>query len=133
MFTDTPENYRKRLEELPAKVAAALSAVALSGPANEAQIALITETAAELNELLDWQAYNDSYSRTSSWLFRDYLTISPDQARFAARFLPLLPANGYHTLTEAFHAYCHLVGRRRIQDDYITTWLAENPGAADPP
>ncbi len=130
MFTDTPENYSQRLKDLPQKIAAALEAVDASGAISDAQMSLIAATAAELDELLHWRVYNDSYSRSSAWLFRDYLALNSDQARFAALALPLLPAMKTSAVAEAFQAYCDMVGRRRIQNSYIASWLQENPPSA---
>jgi hypothetical protein len=126
-FPDPPESYWRRLSLLPETMYRAMLNLPEQGPYDPEQMERIRSLAAELDELLHWQVYNDAHGRTSYWLFLNHLSLKSAQARFAILAFTADPALNQGALAEAFQAYLQQVVRRRRQDDYVAAWLAEHP------
>ena len=122
-FPESPEYYWNRLARLPERIHAALAELPEKGPYEPAQVELARQVAAELDELLHWQVFNDSFSRDSYWLFLNHLSLKTDQARFAAIAFQIDAALQKGALAEAFAAYCQQVQRRRRSDPWLVAWL----------
>ena len=127
-FKDSDANYRKRLKALPGQVIEALDMLPGEGPYSAVEIERIRFLAAELNELLHWQVYQDSYSRNSSWLFRNHLCLSLQQARFLLLAFDADPSLRKDALAEAFEAYTSNLKKGRISDPFVAAWLEEHEG-----
>jgi hypothetical protein len=79
------------------------------------------------SDLIDWQLYMDSFSRTSSWLLADYLRISESGARFARSACEQVPDEVMRfTLGEALTIYLRQVRRGRVSDSPALEWMEEN-------
>jgi len=126
MEWDTPENYERRKEFLKDMIAAILRDIPEDGPFSEKQRDQFRDLVAEKSELLNWYAYNDSFSRNNRWLYGNYLALNSDEARFAILAFRVDSKLKNSEFGIAFEKYLEMVLNGQINNPHIDAWLKKN-------
>jgi hypothetical protein len=123
MQWDTPENYERRCKRLKEQIESALRDIPEEGPFTGEQVEHLRYLVAERSELLHWDVYNDSFSRSASWLYNNYLHFHNNEARLAILAFRDDPSLRRSELGVAFEEYLNMIRQDRINDEYVAAWM----------